>query len=315
MSNLSPLIETYLKQSQPLVISDNLSIQDLRNQFNERQRNFNCSAPTYNLAIREETAATPQGEIPLRIYRPKTSDVLSALVFFHGGGFVFGNLDTLESYCREISHFANCIVISVDYPLAPEHPFPAALDAAYAALKWIEKRLETWHGEQIFIGGSSSGATLAAVTAMMIRDQGGPKICGQILLCPLTDANFDTESYRQCGLGYNLTREHCRWFLSKYAPDSTYLKNPRLVPLQESNFKDLPPALIVTAEFDPLRDDGLGFAQKLKAAGVPCKDLCYKGMIHGFSTLPLDLPEKKDVLNQIHQFVSGIKASNQAKSP
>jgi acetyl esterase len=247
---------------------------------------------------------TTQGPIPIRIYLPQVKDNCPIFVFFHGGGFVFGDLDTLECHCREIAYYSNCIVISVDYPLAPEQPFPNAPEAAYAATNWIYDHLSEWKGDEnsLFIGGSSSGATLAAVVSIMIRDRGGPKLSGQVLLCPMTDADFNTPSYHENAVGYNLTREHCMWFLSKYSPDLKQRNNPLFAPLRSPNFKDLPSALIVTAEFDPLRDEGRSFAKKLQESGVACHDLCYQGMIHGFSTLPLELPEKFDVLNKINTF-------------
>lgn len=258
------------------------------------------------MTIQNEVAETSRGPIPIRVYHPQVETLYPTLVFFHGGGFVFGDLDTLECHCREIAYNANCILISVDYPLAPEHPFPNAPEAAYAATNWIYNHLREWNGDEkrFFIGGSSSGATLAAVVSIMIRDRGDLKLGGQILLCPMTDSDFNTPSYHENGVGYNLTREHCMWFLSKYSSDLSERNNPLFAPLRATNFKDLPPALIVTAEFDPLRDEGRSFAKKLEESGVTCHDLCYPGMIHGFSTLPIELPEKFDVLNRINKFIN-----------
>lgn len=284
-------------------ISEDQSIQERRNQRNARQKVLNQNIPCYNLQIWNDSARSSNGNIPVRIYRPSSDELLPALVFFHGGGFVFGNLDSSEVFCREIAHFAHCIVVSVDYPLAPEHPFPGAPEASYVAVNWVKRHLDDLGGKSLFVGGSSSGGTLAAVTAMMARDRNGPKINGQILLCPLTDSNFDTVSYHKYSTGYQLTREQCIWFLSQYAPNEASLKNPLLAPLQEVNFKDLPPAYVVAAELDPLRDDALGFVRKLKQAGVACKEQCYKGMIHGFPMHRLNLPEKKEVYEHIKLFI------------
>ena len=305
-STLSPILETFLKQKAPLPCSNNVPVAELRQQFNERQKSFNQSLPEYNLSIENGVAKTAEGDIPLRIYRPEGEALLPALVFMHGGGFVFGDLDTLEGYCREIAHRAHCIVLSVDYPLAPEHPFPAAPQSCYAATCWIQEHLSQWGGDpqRLFIGGSSAGATLAASVCQMIRDQGGPEIAGQILLCPMMDANFETRSYQENSKGYGLTREQCRWFLARYAAKPSDYVNPLMLPLRASSFNALPRALMVTAEFDPVRDDGRAYAQKLKQAGIACEDLCYKGMIHGFYILTVDLPEKEEVLNQMRLFLN-----------
>ncbi|MFA6914930.1 MAG: alpha/beta hydrolase [Parachlamydiales bacterium] len=305
MGKLSPILENYLKQSPLLPNLETLSIPDLRKQFNDRQIKFNEKAPSYDLSIQNSTIMNFSTEIPIRIYRKDSDKLQPVLIFFHGGGFVFGNLDTLECHCREIAHFANCMVISVDYPLAPENPFPAAPEALYAATTWIYEHLEQWNGDRkrLFVGGSSSGSTLAAVVCMMVRDRGGAEIQGQILLCPMTDDNFDTVSYLENASGYNLTREQCIWFISQYAPEKEQRQNPLALPLKSANFQDLPSALVVTAEYDPLRDDGRGYAIKLQEAGVNCMDLFFKGMVHGFPTLPLDLPEKSEVLTQISRFI------------
>ncbi len=305
MSTLSPIIENFLKQSPPIPCFESLSIQELRNRFDERQKCFNENLPTCDLLIEDEQINDFERVIPIRIYRSQTEGLSPILIFFHGGGFVFGNLDTLECYCREIASFTKCTVISVDYPLAPEHPFPTAPEAMYAAINWIYRHLNEWQGDpkNFFIGGSSSGATLSAVVSIMARDREGPKIRGQILLCPMTDVDFNTPSYHENAVGYNLTREHCILFLSKYCPDVALRDNPFVAPLRALDFNNLPPTLIVTAEFDPLRDEGRAYAKKLQGAGVKCYDLYYKGMIHGFPTLPLELPEKKDVLNKIKKFI------------
>lgn len=309
---LSPMIEAYLKSIPPVPGPGELPISELRKRFSERQKIMNAKAPAYPLTIQDESVPTPDGEVPIRIYRPLTegrrpsvNERCRTLVFFHGGGFVFGDLDSLEWHCREIASFADCMVISVDYPLAPEHPFPAAPHSLYASTNWIYGHLERWKGDpdHFFIAGSSSGANLAAVVCMMIRDQGGAKVAGQVLLCPMVDANFETLSYRENAAGYGIARAQCIWFLSQYAPDSKNYSNPLLAPLRASHFQDLPPALVVTAEFDPLRDEGRAFAKKLQEAGVAYQDLFYRGMTHGFSTLPLELPEKEDVLNKMKDFI------------
>lgn len=261
------------------------SIPELRTRFNEQQRQANSSAPTYGLTI--ETLDQ------IRFYKPQAPE--ATLIFFHGGGFVLGNLDTLERFCCEIAHFANCLVVSVDYPLAPEHPFPAAPESAYASTLSITKHLDC---KRLYIGGSSGGATLAIGVASRLPGL----FKGQCLLCPLTDTDFNTPSYIENSVGRNLTREHCIWFMSQYAQQSDY-QNPLLAPLKMEDVSQMPPTLLITAEWDPLRDEGQAFGAQLKAAQVPCEAICYPRQIHGFFTQPGDTPEKRDVLAKIGEFI------------
>jgi acetyl esterase len=306
---LNPLIKKYLDQMPAVPASDSHNIQEMRRAFDERQKKICSTLPPGDLMIHDEMADTSYGPTAIRIYRPPGPDAYPTLIFFHGGGFVYGNLDTLEVLCREIAQAARSIIISVDYPLAPEYPFPEAPEACYAAVKWIYDRLGKWNADPVncFIGGSSAGATLATVVALMIKDRGGPLLSGQILLCPMTDTDFETPSYRENGIGYNLTKEMCAWFCSKYIPDPSLCTHPLISPLRALNVQGLPPALIVTAEYDPLRDEGRAYARKLMAADVDCQEICYAGMVHGFYSLPLDLPAKKDVLKRMREFINKAK--------
>ncbi len=303
---LSPVIAKYLAESPPLPNFKGIPIDEIRAKFNNRQKGFNANLPSHDLAIENELAETAEGPIPIRIYRPNIQKLCPTIVFFHGGGFVLGNLDTLEGYCRELAQLAHCIVVSVDYPLAPENPFPKPVEASYAATCWIHDNLKKWKGDpdNLFVGGSSSGGTLAAAVSLMARDRMGPKLKGQILLCPMTDTDFNTKSYLENQQGFMLTRDACIWFLSQYIPNSKDCTNPLAVPLQTEDFSNLPPTLIVTAEFDPLLDEGREYAKRLIDADVLCDDLSYKGMIHGFPTLPMNFTEKENVFQKIHRFIS-----------
>ncbi len=303
LNHLSPLMARFLQESPPLPVLSEKSIGEMRAQFRERYRKLNDKAPTHDLAISQSSVPTSQGPQQARLYIPRMHGPCPVLLFFHGGGFVFGDLDSLEIFCGEISDFADCIVLSVDYPLAPEHPFPAAPKACYEATVWTNKHVAEWGGEGLFLIGSSAGATLAAAVTLMIRARGGPQIRGQILLNPMMDANFATQSYVEYATGTNITREQCIWFLSRYCPDSSQYTNPLLCPLQATYFDDLPRAMLVTAECDPLRDEGRAYAKKLQEANGACEDLCYPGMIHGFATLPIDSPEKRDVIRKIKDFI------------
>jgi acetyl esterase len=170
---------------------------------------------------------------------------------------------------------------------------------------WLANNLRNWKvdPDRLYIGGASAGATLATVVTQMIRDRGGPKIQGQILLCPMTDMHLQTSSARENATGTNLTSEQLKWFISQYCPDTSQYNNPLVSPLRAKSLANLPPALIVTAECDPLKDDGELYAKKLKEDHVSCDVFCYPGMIHCFSIFPLDFPEKRDVVNKIKDFV------------
>ena len=212
---------------------------------------------------------------------------LPALVYFHGGGWVIGDLDTHDGVCRLIANAAQCAVISVDYRLAPEHKFPAAVDDAWAATRWI-----VGHAGQLAIdptrvavGGDSAGGNLAAVVALMARDAGGPTLALQVLQYPVTDLSAETRSYQDFAEGYTLTRTGMRWFKAHYLDKPEDARDWRVSPLLAPSLAGVAPALIVTAGFDPLRDEGTAYAERLRDAGVTVDYVCYGGMLHGFTPM------------------------------
>ena len=294
-----------LQESPPLPQLGTVPIQQLRDELSRICKAIIEPFPRWDLDIRESTVPTSYGPVPIRLYSSNKHKQAPTLIFFHGGGFALGNLDSVETHCRELAHFAECTVVSVDYPLAPEHPFPAAPNACLEASVWIAHHLPQLGipSSRLYIGGASAGATLAAVVTLQVRDKGGPAFSGQVLICPLTDADFQTPSYLENAIGTRLTKEQCIWFLSTYCPDASQYQNPLACPLRAKNFADLPPALVVTAECDPLRDEGQSYAKKLKEAGVPCVEVCYPGMMHCFSLFPIDFPEKRDVINRIKEML------------
>jgi acetyl esterase len=227
----------------------------------------------------------PVGEIGVRIYTPIAAGVaaLPGLVFFHGGGFVLGSLETHDPLCRQLANEAGARVVSVDYRLAPENKFPAAVEDAFAALKFIEANAMAFDIDpnRIAVGGDSAGGNLAAVAALMARDAGGPRLVYQMLLYPVTDFGLETSSHAEFAQGYSLDRELMEWFASHYAHADNY-QDYRASPLRAAAFHGLPPALVVTAGHDPLRDEGRLYAEKLEAAGVPVVHRDYPGQIHGF---------------------------------
>lgn len=234
--------------------------------------------------VEDRTIPGPAGEIPVRIYTPSGAGPFPTLVYFHGGGWVIGTLDMSDGTCRNLCVGGECVVISVDYRMAPEAKFPAATDDCYAVIEWVSENSSSIgiNPDRIAVGGGSAGANLAAAICLIARDQGGPKLVFQLLVYPVTDRNFETASYRQNADGYMLTRDSMIWYWDQYLNSPSEASNPYAAPLQAQDMSGLPPALVMTAEFDPLRDEGEAYAHRLEAAGVPTRCIRYDGMVHGF---------------------------------
>ena len=250
--------------------------------------------------IEDRTLPSPAGDIPVRIYTPASRGSLPVLMYFHGGGWVIGSVEANDVLCRALSNAAGCIVMSVDYRLAPEHPFPAAVDDAYHATLWAAENAAGIGGDpsRIAVGGDSAGGNLAAVVAQVARDHGKPPLKFQLLIYPVTDAACDTPSYSENADGYLLTRDAMQWFWNHYTRSDADRKNPYASPLRASNFTGLPPALVITAEFDPLRDEGERYADRLRAAGIPVQLTRYDGMIHGFFAMAAMIDQGKQAIQQ-----------------
>ena len=227
----------------------------------------------------------PGGDVPVRLYATGNGGFRPALVYFHGGGFVFGNLDTHDAVCRAIAKHSGAVVISVDYRLAPENKFPAAVEDSYAATIWVARNAASLgiDSERISVGGDSAGGNLATVVAMRCRNAGGPALASQVLIYPVTDvSSLETDSHREFAEGYFLTRAAMDWFTGHYIPSTDSARHPEVSPLLAPDLGGLPPALIITAEFDPLRDEGAAYAQRLQQGGVRTLYRCHPGMIHLF---------------------------------
>lgn len=239
-------------------------------------------------SVNDERIPGPLGDIPIRIYKPvhNHNSKLPILVYYHGGGWVIGDLDTHDSVCRTLTNEAECIVVSVDYRLGPEHKFPAAVEDSFAALEWVAEHAESFGGdrERIAVGGDSAGGNLATVVSIMAKEKQAPNIVFQLLIYPSTGVG-QTKSYEENGEGLFLTKDLMKWFRKHYMNSPSDAKNPYFSPYLYEDVSGLPPALIMTAEYDPLRDDGKAYADKLKAAGVEVEYVDYPGMIHGFVTL------------------------------
>lgn len=238
----------------------------------------------------------PAGAITLRSYRPlgiQSSEVLPALVYYHGGGHVIGDLDTHDVLCRTLSNLARCAVFSVNYRLAPEHIFPAAADDCIAATKWVHANAASLHidGTRIAIGGDSAGGQLAAVVALALKQDGAFKPVLQLLLYPVTDASCERESMRTNAQGYLLTRDSMDYFYGHYMPETWMRHDWRGSPMLAKDHSALPPALVITAGYDPLRDEGRAYADKLSAAGVATQYICFERQIHGFALMGRILDE------------------------
>lgn len=231
----------------------------------------------------------PAGDIAVRLYTPvaASSGALPLLVYFHGGGFVIGDLDTHDATCRILCNESGVKLMAVDYRLAPEHKFPAALEDAFAAVAWAEKNAAAINidANRIAVGGDSAGACLAAQVCQRARAEKNPRISFQLLIYPVTDFAADTQSRRQFARGYVLEKESIDWFFGHYVPEHMSFDDVTLSPLRCEDFSNLPPAYVLTAEFDPLRDEGKAYAECLMKAGVEVRYVEEAGVIHGFCNM------------------------------
>lgn len=246
-------------------------------------------------AVRDLVSPGPGGAIRLRSYTPLGADAgaLPALIFYHGGGFVIGDLETHDGLCRLLANDSGARVISVDYRLAPEHKFPAAVEDAWAVFSWVAANAAEFgvDADRIAVGGDSAGGALATIVAQIAIAKAGPKPVFQLLLFPVTDYGADTRSRRNYTDGYFLDRRTIAWFFENYVPRETNLRDPRLSPLYAENLKGMPPTWLLTAGCDPLHDEGIEYAEKLQAADVPVVIEDYPGLVHDFIYLYGVLPQ------------------------
>ena len=253
-----------------------------------RSRFVPAARPEYVAEVFDETIPGPGGPVPLRIYRPAVDGSLPIVIYAHGGGFVFCDLDSHDGLCRSLANLTSAVVISVGYRLAPENRWPAAAEDVYATIQWATGNATQMGADttRIVTAGDSAGGNLAAVTAMMARDRGGPPIAGQLLLYPMIAADFDNESYRLYGKGFYNPKPALEWYWDQYVPARTDREHPYASPIS-GDLEGLPPAVIVLAGHDPLRDEGIAYADALEAAGVTTVRCSYEGGIHGFMTMPM----------------------------
>jgi acetyl esterase len=284
-TKLDPQIALYLKAAAELGLPPLSALKpaEVRGGLNERMLGEK-SRPEEVKQVEDISVPGYRKDITLRLYTPRGEEPFPVLIFMHGGGWVIGNLDTHDSICRQLANLAFCTVVSVDYHLAPEHKFPEPLEDCYCALQWVWDHCSEIGGEKnrIAVGGDSAGGNMAASITHLARDRGLPALGFQLLIYPaLSLIGFDTESHHAFREGYGLSRDDSIWFCMQYLRSEEDGRNSLVSPLLAENFSQLPPAHIVTAGYDMLRDDGTLYFEKLQDAGVPVTLKCYEHLIHG----------------------------------
>ncbi len=261
-------------------------------------------------SVEDTTIPGPAGELAARVYRPSEEGPVPTVVLFHGGGWVIGDLDTHDNMARSICRDCTAVVVSVDYRLAPEAPFPAAVEDAVAATRWVGERLADFGGDpRLAVAGDSAGGNLAAVVAQQLRDSGGPALAGQLLVYPATDVTGDYASRTENAEGYFLDLPTMLWFMEHYADEAAAHEDPRLSPLRATDLSGLPPAVVVTAEYDPLRDEGEAYAAALSQAGVRVDVRRFDGMIHGFFDMGTFSPGAQAAIDEACTMFAKLLAS------
>jgi acetyl esterase len=247
--------------------------------------------------VENRTIPGPGGEIPVRVYTPEGKGPFGALIYFHGGGWVVGDLDMTDQPCRMLTRAANCVTVSVNYRLAPEDKFPAGPEDCYAAANWTAANAAALNVDpaRLAVGGTSAGATLAAAVTLMARDRRAPRLAYQLLVYPATTSALTTASHREFSSDgyYVLSRADMEWFWGHYLAGEADRTNPYACPAQAKTLRGLPPAFVITAEFDPLRDEGEAYAARLREEGVPSALKRYDGVTHGFFGMPAQLEKAK----------------------
>jgi acetyl esterase len=280
---VDPQIQALLDRGTGVPATHTLPVAEARRQYEAR---IALMAPPAQVAtVAERAIDGPGGSLKLRIYTPAGRGPFPLLMFFHGSGFVLCSLDTHDGMCRNLAAGIGCVVVSVDYRLAPEHKFPEGPDDCLAATRWAAAHAAELGIDpaRIMLAGDSAGGNMAAVTALRIRDEGGPALCGQMLLYPVTDYHTPgTPSYAENADGYGLTRDTMEWFWGHYLNDPAEAENPYASPLRAPDLTRLPPAYVVSAEYDPLRDEAEIYGERLRAASVPTEITRRRGMNHGF---------------------------------
>jgi acetyl esterase len=304
---VDPQIQMLLGLRAALPELHTLSVADARAQF--AARDFPGLRKPEIAGVVNRDMQGPGGSLGLRVYTPVSDGPFPLMVFFHGSGFVVCSLDTHDGMCRNLCAGTGCVVVSVDYRLAPEAKFPAAPDDCLAATRWAVANAAALGADpgRVFVAGDSAGGNLAAVTALRIRDEGGPALLGQLLIYPVTDYyDSGTPSMTENAEGYGLGRAGMIWFWDHYLASAADGAHPHASPLRAARLDGLPPALVVTAELDPLRDEGEYYAERLRQAGVPTEAKRWDGMNHGFFFWPGVVDRAGLAMDEACDWVRGV---------
>jgi len=288
----------------PQVFKDT-SIYEIRKVLHKKTIKFTLK-PSPFVTTKNIDIKTESNEIPVKIYFPSSESNLPIIIYSHGGSWVSGNVDDYDNIARKLSKYTKAIVVSVNYRLAPEDPFPAAINDVYNILQWVYENCKNINGDpsRISVAGDSAGGNISTVVSQMARDKGGPKITSQVLIYPSTNIyELNTNSWEYFGKEFNLTQENFNKFLSLYVPNKEQRKSSYASPLLSDNLKDLPNTLIITAEFDPLRDEGEAYGEKLRKSGVKVIITRYKGVTHGFVSMDSITFKADKALKEISTFL------------
>lgn len=296
-----PAIQAVLEETEDAPEFNEVSVEQARAIVEDM---FSVEDPLPIGDVIERSIDGPSGDLPIRIYVPEGEDPFAVLTFFHGGGFVTGGLDSYDQFCRGLADKAGVIVVSIDYRLAPENPFPAAVEDAYVATKWVSENAQEFGGDpnRHGVAGESAGGNLAAVVTHMAQKEGTPDLTYQLLMYPVVSYEQEWPSYEENGEGYLLTKRDIEWFADHYLENDIHAVNPYASPVRSRSFSDLPPATVVTAGFDPFRDEGAEYANRLKDADVDVNHRHYEDVIHVFlmmATKPFELPPSKEAMDDV----------------
>ncbi|MCM3600012.1 alpha/beta hydrolase [Robertmurraya korlensis] len=308
MANLDPQAKVYLEAFNQMPALHSMEAQAVRDLFAlvppvEAELAPLASVEDRLIPVGNET------EINVRIYTPEGEGPFPLFVYYHGGGWVIGDLETADASCRMLANRTERVVVSVDYRLAPEYKFPVPVEDSYAALKWVKEHATEINGNasKIVVGGDSAGGNLSAAMTLLSKDENGPEIEGQILIYPVTSLTYDTKSYFEFQQGFGLDRDLMIWFGNYYINGEEDARNKLVAPLEAEDVSGLPPAYVITAEYDVLRDEGQAYAEKLRNAGVQVETICEEGLVHGYFTNMAVFPDRiKASISNIAEFLNTI---------
>ncbi|PGZ95402.1 esterase [Bacillus pseudomycoides] len=309
MVNLDPQAEKYLlayNQMPPIHEMDPKAVRDLLSNAPRPAVKLDPVSKVENLMI----PVSKDEEIKCRVYIPEGQGPFPIFIYYHGGGWVLGDIEVMDASCRMIANRTASIVVSVNYRLAPEYKFPTPVEDAYAALEWVYEKGPSFNGDvtRLAVGGESSGGNLATVVTMMARDRKGPDIAAQVLIYPATNFEFNTESHQTFAKGFGLDREQLIWFRDHYLRNDEDRYNEYAAPLVAEDLSGLPPAIVITAENDVLRDEGMAYAERLKKFGVQVEYACELGMVHGFfSHMAIFSKNIESTVSKIDKFLNTAK--------